>query len=39
MIGQDEGHRKQGKTANAMTWQHQGSYRPAIGRPKRSSTR
>ena len=28
-----------GKTTDAMAWQHQGSNRPAIGRPKRSSTR
>ena len=28
-----------GKTTDAMAWQHQGSNRPMIGRPKRSSTR
>jgi len=27
-----------GKTRDAMAWQHQGSNRPTIGRPKRSST-
>jgi len=38
-LGQVEGHRKQGKTTDAMAWQHQGNNRPTTGRPKRSSTR
>ena len=34
MLGKVEGHRKQGKTTDAIAWQHQGSNRPTIGRPK-----
>jgi hypothetical protein len=30
---------RENQTTDAMAWQHQGSNRPTIGRPKRSSTR